>query len=365
MKELGLEIIKKLSENGFIAYIVGGYVRDELLGIESNDVDITTNAKPKEIKAIFPDCIIKSDSYGAVIIYYQNFRFDVTTMREEMEYLDSRHPSGIIYVNDLKKDLLRRDFTINALCFDKDGKLIDLIGGKEDLDKRVIRTIIDSDKSFSDDALRILRAIRFASLLDFTLSSDVIEAIKNNKHLLKKLSISRKKEELDKIFGSKKAQNGIELIKKLDLDEELDLVNLDRIKDYSDIVGIWAMINTDAYQFSPSEKDLIKKVNVVYEMDNLDNLVLYHYGCYVNVLAGINKGLEKKDIIAKYEALPIKRRDEINIKAIEMCEILNREPGPFIGKLYGVIEDKIVLGELVNDNNKIKEFIVDYEKKNE
>ena len=129
MKELGLEIINKLCDNGYDAYIVGGYVRDSLLGIKSNDVDITTNAKPKEIKAIFPDCIIKSDSYGAVIINYKNYHFDVTTMREEMEYFDNRHPSSIVYVDDLAKDLLRRDFTINALCFDKDGKLIDLIGG--------------------------------------------------------------------------------------------------------------------------------------------------------------------------------------------------------------------------------------------
>lgn len=362
MKELGLEIINKLYDNGYVAYIVGGFVRDSILGIKSNDVDITTNAKPKEIKEIFPDCNIKSDSYGAVIIKYKNSFFDVTTMREEMEYLDSRHPSGIIYVDDLKKDLLRRDFTINALCFDKDGKLIDLINGKSDLDKKIIRTITDSNKSFSDDALRILRAIRFASLLDFKLSDEVKNAIKNNKHLLEKLSASRKKGELDKIFGSKKAYEGIKLIQELDLEKELNLSNLDRIKDYSDIVGIWAMINTKAYDFSPNERDLIEKVNIVYDMDNLDNLVLYHYGGYVNTLAGINKGIDKKKIVTKYEELPIKRRDEINISATEMCELLNKKPGPFIGELYQILEDKIVLGELENNNQKIKEFIKNNER---
>ena len=361
MKELGLEIINKLIKNGFDSYIVGGYVRDSLLNIKSNDVDITTSAKPKEIKDIFPDCEIKSDSYGAVIVNYKNYRFDVTTMREEMEYLDSRHPSSIIYVDDLKKDLLRRDFTINALCFDKDGKLIDLIGGKKDLDKKIIKTIGEPNKSFSDDALRILRAIRFASLLGFTLSDEVKEAIEKNKHLLIRLSSSRKKEELDKIFGSKKALEGIKLIQELDLVNELNLTNLDRIKDYSDIVGIWAMINTDSYSFPPNEKELIDKVNIVYEMDNLDNLVLYHYGCYVNVLAGINKGIKKKDIITKYEKLPIKRRDEINISAKEMCEVLNKEQGSFIGKLYRIIEDKILIGDLENDNSKIKKFIKENE----
>ena len=360
MKEFGLEIINILNKNGFTAYIVGGFVRDSLLNIKSNDVDITTNAKPKEIKEIFPDCEIKSDSYGAVIVNYNKYRFDITTMREELEYLDSRHPSGIIYVNDLKKDLLRRDFTINALCFDKDGKLIDIIGGKRDLDNKVIKTIGEANKSFSDDALRILRAIRFASLLNFKLSDEVKEAIINNKQLLAKLSSSRKKEELDKIFASCKAKEGIKLIKELDLVTELDLTNIDRVKDYSDIVGIWAMINSNSYSFTSSEKELIEKINIVYEMDNLDNLVLYHYGCYVNVLAGINKGLSKKEILEKYDNLPIERRDDINITAKEMCDTLDREPGSFIGKLYNIIEDKILLGELVNDNSKIKEFIKKY-----
>ena len=360
MKELGLEIINQLINNGFIAYIVGGFVRDSLLNIKSNDVDITTNAKPKEIKELFNDCEIKSDSYGAVIINYKNYRFDVTTMREEMEYLDNRHPSGVIYVDDIKKDLNRRDFTINALCFDKNGDLVDLIDGKKDLDKKVIRTIISSDKSFKDDALRILRAIRFASLLDFKLSDEVVEAIKNNKELLSNLSKSRKKEELDKIFGSNKAREGIELMRKFDLLSLLHLENIDRVKDFSDIVGIWSMINTDYYDFTSSEKDLIKKVNIVYDMDNLDNLVLYHYGCYVNVIAGINKGIDKKDILEKYENLPIKRRDDILITAKEMCEILNQKPGSFIGKLYQIIEDKIIKGELPNDNKLIKEFINEY-----
>ena len=362
MKELGLEILKKIYESGFVGYIVGGFVRDTLIGIDSNDVDITTNAKPKELKEIFPECEIKSDSYGSVILIYKNNRFDITTMREEMEYLDNRHPSSIVYVDDLKKDLLRRDFTINALCFDKDGNLIDLINGRVDLDKKIIRTISNSDKSFNDDALRILRAIRFSSYLGFKLSKEVSESIIKNKNLLKKLSNERRKEELDKIFGSNKAREGINLIKEYQLEGELGLCNLDRIKDYSDIVGIWAMINTTEYNFNSSVKDLIKKINTVYELDNLDSFVLYKYGCYVNVIAGINKGIKKKEILEKYESLPIKKRDEIDITASEMCDVLGKNPGSFIGELYEIIENRILLGELDNENNKIKEFIREYEK---
>lgn len=361
MKELGLEILNKISKHGYMAYIVGGFVRDFLLNIPSNDVDITTNATPKELKEIFKDSEIKSENYGAVILYYKNNRFDITTMRKEMEYLDNRHPSSVLYVDDLKIDLLRRDFTINALCFDKDGNLIDLINGKDDLSKKIIRTISDSDKSFTDDALRILRAIRFASLLDFELSDDIKTSIIKNKDLLKKLSKERKKEELDKIFGSNKASVGISLIKEFNLEKVLDLDNLSRVKDYSDLVGIWAMINTNAYTFTSSEKDLISKINKAYEENNLDDTVLYKYGCYVNVLAGINKGISKKDILEKYESLPIKRKDEINITAKEICDILKKTPGPFIGEIYEKLEEKIVNKELENDNLKIREYILERE----
>ncbi len=353
MKELGLEILNRIYDYGYCAYIVGGFVRDELLGIETNDIDITTNATPMELKNIFPNLVMSSSSYGSVRIIYENVCFDITTFREEGNYYDNRHPSNIHYVNDLKTDLLRRDFTINTLCIDKDGKLIDLLNGKEDLDHHILKTIGDSNTSFSRDALRILRAIRFASYLNFALSDEIIAAIENNKELLRKLSYDRKKNELDKIFGSNKAKEGIELIQKYHLEEALELDNINRVKDYSDIMGIWAMINPSKYKFSSNEKELIEKINIVYDMNNLDNSVLYEYGLYVNLIAGINKGLSKKDILEKYESLPIKKREEINIKAIDICEVLNKEAGPFIGDIYRELENKIIKNELANDHDKI------------
>ena len=357
MKELGLEILNKIYNYGYVAYIVGGYVRDELLGIETNDIDITTNATPMELKNIFPNLEIGLASYGSVKIIYENVRFDITTFREEDNYLDNRHPSNINYVNDLKTDLLRRDFTINTLCIDKDGNLIDLLNAKEDLNKHILKTIIDSNTSFTCDALRILRAIRFASSLNFELSDEIVEAIHKNKHLLRKLSYDRKKQELDKIFGSNKAKEGINLIKELQLKEDLELDNLDRVKDYSDIVGIWAMINPHNYSFSSNQKELINKINLVYDMDNLDNLILYKYGLYVNLIAGINKGINKKDILEKFGNLPIKSRNDINISVKDMCEILNKKAGPFIGEIYEELEYLILTNKLENDTLKIIEYI--------
>ncbi len=358
MKEVAIEILNKIYNYGYEAYIVGGFVRDYLSNIVSNDIDITTNATPMELKNIFPNLDISKVSYGSVTLYYHNYHFEVTTYRKENEYLDNRHPSSITYVNDLKTDLLRRDFTINTICIDKDDKIVDLLGGVNDLEKKELNTINNAQISFTDDSLRILRAIRFAAILDLHLSQEIVNAINANKHLLKKLSYTRKKRELDKIFASSKACNGIKLLESFGLDKELEL-DFSRVKDYSDLVGIWAMINPKNYPFTSSEKELIKNINEIYDKNNLDNHILYQYGLYVNLIAGINKGLDKKDILEVYEKMPIKDRSEIVVKASDICLILNREPDSLISTIYLDLEDKILSGELVNKQDVLLRYIKD------
>ncbi len=355
MEEIALEILNRIFDYGYEAYIVGGFVRDKLLGIESSDVDITTNATPMELKNIFPEIDIDKDSYGSVTLFYKKNRFEVTTYRQDLDYIDNRHPSEIKYVNDLKTDLLRRDFTINTICIDRDGNIVDLLNGRRDLENHVLRSILDASKSFRDDSLRILRAIRFAVLLNCHLEQDVVNAINENKHLLKNLSYTRKRRELDKIFGSKEAENGINLIQSFELENYLDL-DFSRVNNYSDIVGIWAMINNTNYCINSSEKSLIKKVNQAYRQDNLNYHILYKYGLYVNILAGINKGIEKKDIISRYDELPIKEKKEINITAKDICKIIDVKPGKIIGEIFRDLEDKIIDKKLDND----KDIIVDY-----
>lgn len=362
MKELAIEFLNKIEDNGYKAYIVGGFVRDYLLGIESRDIDITTNATPKEIKKIFPNVKVRKSereesNYGNVIVVYKNVFFEVTTFRMELGYLDNRHPSSIFYVNDLKTDLKRRDFTINAICMDKNGDIIDPLLGQEDLKKKNIKTIFDSKKSFQEDALRILRAVRFSVTLNFKLDNDILIAISKTKKYLKNISYERKKSELDKIFASPYAKKGIELIQKLELIEPLELQNLDRVKDYTDLVGIWAMINSKCYRFTKHEKDLINKVNIVYKLNNMDPMVLYKYGLYVNLLAGINKGLSKKEITEIYNDLPIKSKREIDINAKDICNTLKKEPGHFLNSIYSSLEKEILERRLKNEKKYILSYI--------
>lgn len=363
MKEIALEFLKIINGFGYEAYIVGGFVRDYIMKIQSHDIDITTNATPQELKNIFtnvkfPKNMNDQDSYGSVSIIYKNVLFEVTTFREEYAYLDNRHPSSIHYVDDLETDLKRRDFTINAICMDQNGNIIDLLNGKTDLTNKVIKTINNPYKSFTDDALRILRAVRFATILEFSLDEELIDAIKITKKYLKNISYNRKKHELDKIFASIHAKEGIEILEKLDLLEDLDLENLNKVKDYSNLIGIWAMINSKVYPFTKNEKELIKNINLVNKKDNLNPYILYKYGLYVNTIAGINKGIDKVKINKTYNDLPIKCRSDINISALEICSLLKKEPSSFLNTIYDDLEEKILDGTLQNDKDIIKKYIL-------
>lgn len=197
MYQEALNILKKINDLGYDGYIIGGYPRDKYLSIENYDIDICTNMLPEEIIKNFN--VTKNNGYGSLII---NNSFEITTYRKD-KYNDSRFPF-IEYVETLKEDLQRRDFTINTLCIDLNGNYIDLMNARKDLDNKIIKTIKNADESFKEDPLRIIRAIRFMIDLDFSLSEEVNEAIINNKLLLKKISQGRIKREIDKIKNKDK-----------------------------------------------------------------------------------------------------------------------------------------------------------------
>ena len=241
MYNTALELLSKLNESNFKAYIVGGFPRDLYINKNSTDVDICTNATPKEIKEIFKDSKINSEQYGSVSLIYNNVRFEITTFRKEKKYENNRYPVKIKYIDNLIDDLLRRDFTINTLCIDNNGEYIDLLNAKYDIDNKIIKCVGDANKKIKEDILRSLRAIRFATILDFKLDDKLKKAIKKNKNLLKKLSYYRKKEELEKIFSSSNCKYGLDLIKELELDKVLNINN--NIVVTTSSLGIWSQLD--------------------------------------------------------------------------------------------------------------------------
>lgn len=372
MLDVALKVLKEITSHGFKAYIVGGFVRDHLLDIESNDIDITTNATPKELIEIFPESCLPNEEYGSVIISRGSQKIEITTFRKEIEYDDYRKPLQIEYINDLYPDLLRRDFTINALCIDDNGYVIDYLGGKEDLDNKLVKPIGDPNVKFEEDPLRILRAIRFSTVLGFDLSEDIVDAIKKNKHLVANLSYFRKKSELEKIFVSSNRRNGIELLLYFGLDEELELPNLKKLLSVNttSLIGIWRILDVAGkYPFNKNELDLINDINAVMPLNNLDPMALYKYGLYANSVAGEIKDIDIKSITESYAGLVIKRRQDIDITSDEIIELLGIEPGKILKNIYDDIEREILYHRLENSKDKISAYILanynDIDKDNE
>ena len=358
MLENALKLLKELTSHDYKAYIVGGFVRDYLLGRESQDIDVCTNATPKEIKEVFEDSFLPTEDYGSVIVIKYGIRFEITTFRKEFSYQDHRKPVEIQYIDDLYQDLLRRDFTINAICIDENGEVIDFLGGRDDLDRKLIRTIGDADDRFQEDALRILRAIRFATVLDFQLDASVSSAILETRHLLSELSYQRKKEELDKIFASGHADKGIDLLLQYHLDKNLELEKLSQVENTDSVIGIWSVLDVDLlYPFSNNEKEMMADIRKVMSLNNLDPMALYEYGLYVNSVAGEMKGLDKKKITESYNALIIHSRSDLDVTSEEIMECLDREPGEYLSDIYEDIEREVLYRRLPNQKQKLLSYI--------
>ncbi len=195
-------IIEQLNKAGHQAYAVGGCVRDSVLGRQPNDWDITTSADPHAVKEVFRRTIDTGIQHGTVTVMLKNNGYEVTTYRIDGEYSDHRRPDGVTFTSELSEDLMRRDFTINAMAYNEQDGLVDLYGGLEDLEKGIIRCVGNPDERFDEDALRIMRAVRFAAQLGFDIDSDTRNAAAKHAPELKNVSAERIETELTKMLVS-------------------------------------------------------------------------------------------------------------------------------------------------------------------
>ncbi|MFA5001086.1 MAG: HD domain-containing protein [Candidatus Paceibacterota bacterium] len=217
-----LDIVETLQKEGFLAYLVGGCVRDSLIGRKPKDWDITTNASPEQIQPLFPKTVYEN-SFGTVTIVNESVprealakwgetlkNVEITPFRTEANYSDRRHPDQIKFSDKLSDDLSRRDFTINALAYNpSDSELIDLYGGVKDIKDKLVKTVGEADRRFSEDALRLLRAVRLACELGFTCNQEVLASISRNSGLIKEIAVERIKDEFVKIIDSPAPMNGL------------------------------------------------------------------------------------------------------------------------------------------------------------
>lgn len=215
-------ILHTLEEAGFEAFIVGGSVRDLVLGDKHPvDWDITTNALPEQIQELFPDSVYEN-TFGTVGVKYRRPDesveiIEVTTYRKESQYIDNRHPEQVEFVSELSQDLARRDFTVNALAMDKQGQIQDYFGGLDDLQAKIIRTVGEPKDRFGEDALRLMRAVRFAIQLDFIIEPQTLEVIQNLAPTLENIAKERVRDELTKMMQTPRAMNGYILLRDTNL----------------------------------------------------------------------------------------------------------------------------------------------------
>lgn len=352
MYDKAIEILNILENNNYKAYIVGGFVRDKLLGKISDDIDIITSASIQDISNIFS--IELNGNYLSTKLDYKGYNYDITTFRKEDDYSDYRRPNKIESTSSLEEDLKRRDFTINAICIDKDSKYVDLLNGIEDLNNKIIRCIGDSDFKLKQDPLRILRALRFSSIYSLDMDDNLVQSINKNKELISKLSFDRIKKELDIVFNTSYVNSYIKMIDKFDLFKILKIKPKNSVKITNNYLTIWSQLDySDEYNFSNKEDKYINSIKDIIN-SGIDNYILYKYD--IDLIKEANKIIESDiNIDEEYNNLKIKSRKDIAITVDEILNIVVDNSN--LNKIYIDLEKQILYNKLTNTKKDIISYL--------
>lgn len=384
-------IIDKINSAGYDAFFVGGCVRDLILNLPSNDIDIATNAFPEEVKMIFHRTIDVGIEHGTVAVIENGEQYEITTFRTESTYTDFRRPDNVNFVRSLEEDLKRRDFTMNALAISKNGKLIDYYNGLNDLKKKIIKAVGDPSERFQEDALRMMRAFRFSAQLNFNIETQTFNSIKEHISLLEKIAVERIRVEWIKMLLSKNRNSGLKfflesrafcfcprmtnfetVIQQLLLidskqfsSESIAWIILFKIANYSnsetsDFLSTWKCSNKMIKQICDCVTALHKvlqnnfSAELVYSLGKSNSYIVSE-ACYY--FDGINRDNQVEKALKE---LPISSKKDIDISGDEIVILSNRRPGPWVGELLTLIEINILNSTLNNQKSELKKFAQSY-----
>ena len=363
-----LNIVKELEKNGFSAYIVGGYVRDTLLNIKSNDIDITTNALPDDLNHLFKIIDSTANKYLSCKVMYEGYEFEITTFRTDIEYINHRHPVTKI-VENLEEDLKRRDFTINALALDSRGKIIDLCDGLLDIKNKLVRVIGDPFKRFDEDVLRIFRGCYLVSKLNFDIEDSTFKGMQASAKYVTYLSDERIFDELTKILKFAHYKKALSYLIKTSV---LNYLKLDKVIEYvinsnvrpsiDDIIAISIYINT-GYEFKAANNKKRLYFDAAFlAQEGFTNLNLYKYDLDTIILADKirafvdNRNTNFDELVKTKLALPISSRKDLKVNANDLIKYINKPQGPWINELLHKIE-KAVLENKIKNNKKVYNYL--------
>ncbi len=352
------KILQKIIDAGYQAYIVGGYVRDFILNRETNDVDICTNALPKDLMQIFADDDFKTSCYGSLKLNINKYSIDINTYRKELKYEHGK-PTKIEYINDLYPDIKRRDFTINALYMDINGHIIDKVNGLEDLQNKTIRVIGDINAKFQEDPLRMLRALRLKITHNLIIDSEIIKYIHVHKEDIQNISGTRKKEEITKMLISPNAVEGFNYLKELQI---LDILKISysKLKYVDDINAMFAQLNLpDDFPLTKEEKQNCEAIKEVVNYGKIDYGILFKYGLYICIISGKILGLDSKKINEIYNEMPIKRASELAIDGDDIQKALKIKPSKIIKNITDSLIILILNKKITNEKEILIKYITD------
>ena len=376
-------VLERINQAGFEVYFVGGCVRDMLLQRPLHDVDLATSAYPQEIKQIFPQTIDTGIEHGTVTVIYQKKAYEITTFRTESGYQDYRRPDKVEFVRSLKEDLKRRDFTINALAMNAQGEIIDLFAGIADLQQRQIRAVGVAADRFHEDALRMLRAVRFQAQLNFTIEKQTLAGIQTNAALLSHIATERIREEFIKLMEGSNRQAGLISLYQTQLYRfcpGLATYDFPKILQFAtgqiaDEATVWsflaylgqlkrAQVRPFLRQWKVANNN-IKLVQAAIELlDNYQgsNWQLYIAGQAATATAAQVLRLTRQrelaeQLIEQYQDLPLKSPHQLAINGQQIMQVLNLSPGPQIGQYLKQIQQAIVADQLVNDYPTIVNYL--------
>lgn len=383
-----MPVLQTLEDAGFEAHFVGGSVRDVLLHRHVHDVDITTSAYPEEVKELFDKSIDTGIKHGTVTVLYGGESYEITTFRTESGYQDFRRPDHVTFVQNLDEDLKRRDFTINALAMDMHGDIVDLFNGIEDLKNHIIRAVGNPEKRFHEDALRMMRAVRFMSQLEFKLEEKTEQAIKDNHELLKKISVERIREEFVKMGLGPFSRQAFQIFLDTQLSEDVpdfagkkDLLQVYPQLKFSPTMetSLWAVIiillkvpNENIGKFMRDWKNsnaMTEKVEQIIKMfDLIADHVPTDYELFeagediiintIDVADILGQPVSSEALVDRYLALPIKTPSEL---AVDGRFLIKRgmRPGAQLGRTLNQIRKKVVACEIENSEEAIEQYLDD------
>ncbi|MDF1996931.1 CCA tRNA nucleotidyltransferase [Peribacillus frigoritolerans] len=379
-------ILELIEEAGYEAYFVGGSVRDYILGRPINDVDIASSATPQEIKRIFPNTADIGIDHGTVLVITDTGTYEITTFRTESGYSDFRRPDAVKFVRSLTEDLQRRDFTMNAIAMDKTGKIIDPFNGKRDLAQKRIITVGNPHERFHEDALRMMRALRFVSQLDFELDQETFDSLKENAQNISEIAVERILVEFEKLAAGSNKIKAFSLLLESGLyqylplfsskkDHLMDLLNLPLHQ--LNAAEIWSiiMIHTKDQEIEEALRAWKVPVKTIRNVQRTIKLVkskepsaidVFQAGHGITVQAAkvraaLNAGNvsdAEENAHQRYNELIIKQMSDLAVTGTDLLIWHQEKPGPWVKEYLEKILKAVLNEELRNDKEEIKRWLV-------